>query len=284
MHEKTRVMIGLFLLAAISIIGAIEAQSAEKLISRFECRGNEPFWQLNIKGDAAEYSRFTGAPEMKKKTLIGKLKSLDYLRPTLFVWRGRAEDISGDVVAFIENKQCLDTMSDREGRSKFDYIARISMPDGEVLLGCCSGESEAFQNGKKSCRDLKSLPVTDLSALPADSWPRFLFNLMPAIRACLERTDGSSKWVTKAWPMSKGMAGVRMGNPHGDKWECIAEQASGDIQRFKPLPPNTPRLPGEGMVIFTPENKVPPAGECYEHERVLDANGNLEGWLSFSNC
>jgi uncharacterized membrane protein len=284
MQRKLTVIIGVFVLASITFIYANEVQTMDKPVSRFECRGNEPFWQLKINGDVAEYSRFTGTPETKAQTLSGKLKSLDYLRPSLSVWRGRSTDASGDVVAFIENKQCLDTMSDQEGQSKFDYTVRISMPDGEVLLGCCNARTDADHAEKYGNQGLQALPVADVTTLSADLWPRYLFDMLPAIRACLDRTPGTSKWVTKAWPMNKGMVGVRTGNPHGGKWGCIAEQESGDVDIFKSLPPNVVRLPGEGMIIFTPLDQKPPEGECFEHERVLDNEGKLVGWLSYNTC
>ena len=128
MQRKTTVIIGVFILASIAFTYVNEAQAENKPAmqqspktlqpaSRFECRGNEPFWKIKINGDAAEYSKFTGAPDMKKDALKGQLKSLDYLRPPLFVWRGRVQGTTGDVVVFIENRQCLDSMSDQEGQS-----------------------------------------------------------------------------------------------------------------------------------------------------------------------
>jgi len=295
MQRKVIVVIGVFVLASISLIYAYEVQTTDtpvkqqplntpKPVSRFECRGNEPFWQLKINGDVAEYSRFTGTPATKPHALSGTLKSLAYLRPPLFVWRGQSVDASGDVVAFIENRKCLDTMSDQEGQSKFDYTARISMPDGEVLFGCCNARRDEGRNEKFGTQKRQSLPVADIDAMTPALWPRYLFDLLPAIRNCIDRTPGTSKWVTKAWPMNKGMAGVRTGNPHNGKWECIAEQESGDISIFKALPPNVVHLPGEGMIIFTPVDQQPPEGECFEHERVLDTEGELVGWLSYNTC
>jgi hypothetical protein len=45
--------------------------------------------------------------------------------------------LDGDLVAWITAEPCLDTMSDREGSSAFAHRIRISLPDGEVLVGCC---------------------------------------------------------------------------------------------------------------------------------------------------
>jgi membrane-bound inhibitor of C-type lysozyme len=45
------------------------------------------------------------------------------------------------------------------------------------------------------------------AARSADDWSRLLFDLMPAIGACLREPVGDLPRVIKAWPMSQGMVG-----------------------------------------------------------------------------
>ena len=103
------------------------------------CRGNEPFWDLVVDAETAALGRLDGAAGRVVSTLSGTLASLDFLVPQLFVWRGRGETAGGDLIAMISREHCVDTMSD-EGPSGgvFDYRARISLPAGEVVVGCCS--------------------------------------------------------------------------------------------------------------------------------------------------
>lgn len=105
------------------------------------CRGNEPFWTLTIDGAEAEYARLTDATQPKPQRLKGALRAREYFKPPLFVWRGRGERASGDMVAMITEEHCLDTMSEAEGQTTFGYTIRVSMPNGELLTGCCAARA-----------------------------------------------------------------------------------------------------------------------------------------------
>lgn len=98
------------------------------------CRGNEPFWLLRIEGERARHSVLRGA-ETAERELVGEARSLDWSRPPLLVWRGREHaGAGGDLVAFVTRESCQDTMADVAS----PYTARVSAPDGTVLLGCCA--------------------------------------------------------------------------------------------------------------------------------------------------
>jgi uncharacterized membrane protein len=103
------------------------------------CRGNEPFWLLRIEGARARHSVLRGA-ETAERELVGQARSLDWSRPPLLVWRGREErGAGGDLVAFVSKESCQDTMADVAS----PYSARVSAPDGAVLLGCCAPVARA---------------------------------------------------------------------------------------------------------------------------------------------
>jgi uncharacterized membrane protein len=255
--------------------GAAAAAVDDAAIGRLACRGNEPFWQLQIDGATARYQRLGGAAIK----LAGLPTPLDYLPRRELVWRGRAASLDGDLVAWITEESCLDTMSDREGSSAFSHRIRISMPGGEVLVGCCRRVPHAAAGAETDPADL---PVADLSAKPPDDWTRLLLDLAPAVEACLSATPGPAPRVAKAWPMNRGMVGVRTRNGAGGRFACIAPALGTAPGRFEPVPAGAARLPGEGAVVFSPAPQSPPA--CYRHERVLRANGALFGLLSYETC
>lgn len=116
--------------------GAAPPAATGGMPGAFICTGNEPSWRLEIDGEGAEYSRLGAAPE--KQALAGRQRTLDFLRPRLTVWRGAASGVAKDLVAFVSEERCADTMADKT----FPYSARISLPDGEVLAGCCRAGSQ----------------------------------------------------------------------------------------------------------------------------------------------
>ncbi len=249
----------------------------------FNCRGNEPFWTLEIDGTAAVYSRLTGVTPPKDHPLQGTLQARDFLRPPLFAWRGRGELASGDVVAMITGERCLDTMSDGEGQSAFDYTVRVSMPAGELLTGCCNaGVRPAPAAIPES---LENAPEANLDRKAPDDWSRLVLELLPAIRACIEKTPGPAARVTKAWPMNRGMVGARTRDDGGGHWNCVAPAGGGDVSIFARVPDGAEMVPGETRVVFTPAPHAPPTGKCYEHERVMNPETpSLIGWLSYDTC
>jgi len=100
----------------------------------------------------------------------------------------------------------------------------------------------------------------------------------------VSRTPGPSPYVTKAWPMNKGFVGVRTRGGDGGWFGCIALADGTSVDRFEMLPRGEPLLPGENVTLFTPAGGTPRAGNCWEHERVLDTAGKLLGYLSYNKC
>jgi putative lipoprotein len=127
-------------------------------------------------------------------------------------------------------------------------------------------------------------PLFDSSAKPADDWSRFLSELMPAIDACLRAPAGDLPRVVKAWPMSRGMVGVRLQNIDGGRHQCIAPADGSAVARVELLEAAAGRLPGEGNPIFTPAEGAYPGAACFGHERVEDGAGRFHGWLSARIC
>ena len=257
--------------------GAAGAAVADAATGLLAGRGNERFWQLRIDGARGLYKPLDGAAI----ELAGSTASLDYLPRPVLVWRARAAPLEGDVVAWITEEPCSDTMSDREGSTAFSHRILISMPGGEVLVGCCRSGLHATA-GAALEPDL--LPVANLAAKAPDDWSRLLLDLLPAIEACLAATPGVMPRVTKAWPMSRGVVGVRTRDDGGGSFARVAPAAGGALERLERVPPGSPRLPGEGAVVFSPAPQAPPAGTCFRHERVGRPDGGLLGLLSYDTC
>jgi putative lipoprotein len=122
------------------------------------------------------------------------------------------------------------------------------------------------------------------AARSANDWTRLLFDLMPAIGACLREPVGDLPRVIKAWPMNHGMVGVRLQNIDGGRHQCIAAADGATVDQVELLEVEAERAPGEGDAIFTPADGAYPGGACFRHERVETADGRFLGWLSTRTC
>lgn len=95
---------------------------------RMTCFGNEPSWGLHFTGPGSARLLLPDAPPV---AFLGSETRLDFLRER--AWRGKPTVGGGDLVAFLREAVCSDGMSD----TKHPVIARVSLPDGRFLAGCC---------------------------------------------------------------------------------------------------------------------------------------------------
>ena len=196
-------------------------------------------------------------------------------------WRGKSEK-GASYRALISEARCLDPASSKEGQSQYDYRVQLTMPNRKTLSGCCNAGLDVAQ--AQPAPNASEVPVADLSSKAQEDWSRLLLDLLPALEACLEKTPGPSAYVTKAWPMNRGMIGTRTRNRDGGWFECVASSDGRTVEHIEMLPKASPPLPGEQLVVFTPPAQAPPAGSCYRTEQVQDAAGKLVGWLSSNGC
>lgn len=113
------------------VVKAAPLSSPPKLI----CQGNEPSWMLRIHGKAAAFRLLGAAGQGPELKLQGSYRRLDSLKPPLLVWRGATVDSPRDLVAFISERACADTISGEN--PLFTHAMQLSTPDGQVLVGCC---------------------------------------------------------------------------------------------------------------------------------------------------
>jgi len=116
-------------LALVLALAPALASAAEPLPESLVCRGNEPSWTLRVDGAEASWT----TPEAPSgQALRGRLTRAEWARPPLLVYRGSAAG-EGVLVALVTREGCADTMADE----RFEWSARLSLPDGSVRLGCC---------------------------------------------------------------------------------------------------------------------------------------------------
>jgi heat shock protein HslJ len=91
------------------------------------CFGNEPFWSVDLTEPGL--ARFA-TPDGESVLYLGAASRRDYLGETL--WRGTSDE-GRDLVVWLRDSACSDNMSD----TQHPVTARVSVPDGRFLAGCC---------------------------------------------------------------------------------------------------------------------------------------------------
>ena len=94
------------------------------------CRGNEPFWNLEIAEGRATLDAVVFA---QANTYDGYSVDMPWLVPAVTVWRGY-DSADRAIVAVIRTEACLDSMADRP---PYPESVLISLPQGTVFTGCC---------------------------------------------------------------------------------------------------------------------------------------------------
>lgn len=251
---------------AAAAIGAWLAASAPAWAEPLICTGNEPFWRLDIDGTRGQWWWLNGGAE--GAVAEGVAGRLEFARPPLAGWRGPVTaPVAGELVAMVSTESCQDSMADQQ----FPMTARLSMPDGRLVTGCCRMASGPAQ-----------VPIGSLIDRPGEDWSRYLADMLPVIQACFPLVSGAAR-ITKAWPMNRGMAGVRIESRDGRRWDCVAPLVGGSIDSLRPVEPEEPALPGEGLPVFVPGAGSQPEG-CARFEQVVEPEGAVRGWLSVGRC
>ena len=242
------------------------ALAAPALAEPLVCTGNEPFWRLDIDGSRGQWWWIDAGSE--GAVAEGTPGRLDLGQRVVTGWRGPVtRPVAGELVAIVDTESCQDSMADQ----RFPLTARLSMPDGRLLLGCCRGAAGPAR-----------VAIGALVDRPPEDWSRYLADLLPVIEACYPLVSGAAR-VTKAWPMNRGMAGARIESADGRRWDCVAPLAGGGIDSLQQLPPDEPALPGEGLPVFVPGAGSQPEG-CPRFEQVVEPDGTVRGWLSAGRC
>jgi heat shock protein HslJ len=116
------IRIATLLIIAVSLSAPASAQQQPLM-----CFGTEPFWSVDL-GEAG-VARFS-TPDQETVTYTGTATHIEHLGETL--WRGSPGE-GGDLVVWMQDAACSDNMSD----TQHPVIARVSLPGGRFLAGCC---------------------------------------------------------------------------------------------------------------------------------------------------
>ncbi len=89
------------------------------------CRGDEPSWSMELGASSARLRFGPGSTQ----ALSGRLSVLK----ETYAWRGAGTPGSAEVMAIVLESAC--TLGGN--RTRFPLLARVSLPDGNLLGGCC---------------------------------------------------------------------------------------------------------------------------------------------------
>lgn len=227
----------------------------------FLCRGNEPFWSLDISARSA----LLKTPETEI-ALTGELKATS---TGAYTFRGADEDDAATAVeALITPGQCFDTMADGPA-SPYNAVAMLA--DGREGSGCCSVEFGL---------DLAATPAFTAANAAEAAWTRHLVDLSDAIDRCAMDGGVATEAVTAAWPMNHGKAMVRLRDNGKDRFDCLIDLGSGDIESVTPAGDANP-VETAGP-LWLPARDTPPVLTCGRVERVMDVGDSVRGYLHYT--
>ncbi len=229
----------------------------------FLCRGNEPFWSLDITADRA----LLKTPDAETE-LAGALIAAD---SGSYRFTGAPDGSPAETVAtLITPGQCFDTMADGPA---LPFGAQASFGGGEAVNGCCSAEMGL---------DLDAAPVFDAATKPETDWSRRWSGLDEAIGRCVQDAGVATVAVTTAWPMSQGKAGVRLRDQGDARFDCLVDLGSGKIEDVNAVADDDV-MPGEGQPLWLPAGSGPPILDCGRVERVMLGGDAVIGYLHYTD-
>ncbi|MFW5680578.1 MAG: hypothetical protein ACOC3D_09955 [Pseudomonadota bacterium] len=252
------------LLALLFAAPPLHAEEAPLVLQQLACRGADPAWTLEANRTTALVTR--GEDGRDEAIHRGALVGLDDLDPPWASFRGSANEAGDVLVLTVRAEAC-----ERDGE-RFDHRALVSFPDGTVASGCCRGVRAL---------DIEAAPRAEPSAKPPADWSRWAPDLAVAIRSCVIDGGLTVATIPVAWPMNHGLAGVRLETTDGTRHDCIADLATGRIERVVKVDADD-RQPLEGEPVLYPARDAPPILGCGRAERLADpASGALLGVLHY---
>jgi uncharacterized membrane protein len=273
-----RVMVRMASCVLVLCVGAaarVQATEPPPLV----CYGNEPAWRLDLGGAEA---RLVASGE-EEKAYAGRYTSLDPLK--VHAWRGRpAPGTEGEIVSILTEESCNDGMSDQ----RRPYAARISLPDGRLLAGCCRlatvwSATEANRKGQAPAAAAAPPPAAPTGAAPAAApdWASALGSFLPALRICtFEALRTEAVLFAEQRPDHSVHMVLRLpGKVYAD---CDVNPAG--TVKLNRRSKDKPLLPQEQAAVLTLFPGAPPREPCYKSDHAVDSEGNPFGWISRKGC
>jgi heat shock protein HslJ len=165
---------------ALFLLSSFPAHSLAAAEPRLICFGNEPSWGLHFTEQGGARLLL---PDQKPAEYQGRETRLDVLgewafRGTLPAGKG------GDLVAFVRESPCSDGMSD----ARHPMMARVSLPDGRLLAGCCRVPASSFEGPTWRLAAVGSKDVAGLATGAATA--RFEAGRVSGFSGCNRFTGG----------------------------------------------------------------------------------------------
>lgn len=254
----------------LGLIWAVSAQAQEDgPAAPLHCSGNEPFWSLDLDGAQGVLKR-PGAEQVEETRYQGAWTGLGFLTPPARVWRGEAD---GDVLtAVVREEACQDTMKDGPALSHSVIVSTGAV----TAAGCCR-----LAPVEEQSEDDAPVSKPDAPRYRAHDWSVRIRDYLPAMRLCVFDSGLGIDRVEIAWPMNKGLVGVRMRAADGSRHDCIAEQTGGEIIMLDPVSEEAERMKGEADPAFYPASEQQPMIEGGVLEQLVDGDGVFQGWLYY---
>ena len=237
------------------------------------CYGDEPAWRLDLAGAAARLA----ASGEEEKDYAGRYTSLDLMK--VHAWRGRPPaGTEGEIVSILTEDSCNDGMSDQ----RRPYTARVSLPDGRLLVGCCRLAtlwSTAQANKKAPAPPAASAPA---AAAPAVSdWAAAISSFLPALRVC---TFEAMRTEAVLFAQVRPDKSVHMVLRLPGKVYADCEVGTSGTAKLSQRPKDKALRPEEQAALLTLFPGSPPREPCYRNDPAVDTEGNPFGWISRKGC
>ena len=268
----------LTIVAAAVIAAAAHAQAPAPpappvVAQQVNCRGEEPFWQLDANRTTGVLQR-TGGKARQVIEFRGELAPLASVAPTSLVWRGSSTHLPNDtLVAVLREESCKPAPA---GASPLAWRAIVSVRAGESLAGCCT---------VKRGYDAQKAPLATFATKPAEDWSRRYPELAAPIQRCV--TDGGVgvREVAKAWTADANVVAVRLVATDGKAWTCLVEPNARVRPRVVAVADGEPALAGANAPVWYPPREAPIVA-CGRLERIAGpgARARTEGWLHYDRC
>ncbi len=154
----------LWLIATLSMVVGLTT-AAEIEPQRLACRGNEPFWSVELGPDNALLRRLGADPA--EVPYRGALVHFDDLGPGWLIWRGSALRADNrTLVVTIRAEACLDTMADGPAAR---YRALVSFADASAAHGCCTTVQALGPHAAGVATFASKLPINEHHAPSPDT-------------------------------------------------------------------------------------------------------------------
>ena len=258
---------------ALLLLCAAAAQAQQAVVVQsIQCRGEEPFWQLDANRTTATFNRVAARPG-REVIFRGAPQSLYFLKPAALVWRGDSTHLPREtLVLALREEACRSTMADGAAST---WRALLSLRPGEALTGCCT-----VQAGY----DAKAAPFADPAKKLPDDWSRLIADLLPAMNFCIASDAGRAKWIARAAPNGRDTVVVRIAETSGRIVDCETDLGGKGPAKIEPVAVPDPQPGGAGNPLFYPPREPPPLVSCGRLERVGGKSGATVGYLHYDPC